>query len=623
MPAWISAWSWVFGLAIFLSEPASAASAADAGAAASAAIAGDSGPARFSVDALSRSGIHIKSWKLKYGDDTAWALARTSDSDWAVADQPGAFWALNGLPSKGIAWYRARIRMLSPADSLNPLYMHIIHYPTAQEIYWDGVLVSTNGRIGRTAGEERAGKIAQWVRVPHRLTGPGEHLLSVRVSNHWNVTGGLGDVQLGAWKPLQNSFHGQWALLLFQLGIIGITGVYFFTNFLARINRTYALFSLICLGSVLQSLPRFFALYFDVEFMANRWFHAVQYLGYGVMMCSLPLCFFSEFSSLGRKWYWAVAAIVALIVLPCEGYIFNLFPGSLLQIVKVANDIVGFAAIGACLIVTGWAAWRKKENSLLASMGLLCLLLGVALGVVFELQFTFPIGLTALILFLNAGLTRDLTQRSMAYRKTELKGARLEIELLKKNIQPHFLLSSLRSITDWLEKEPKMAARLVNALAAELRMMLKMTTERMVSLGEEMNLCRTHLEVLGLRRHRSLALDILNVDGEERIPPMVLHTLLEMGLDEAEEGPAEIRFLLQRTAGDGLVLRLSHPAPLKPRWQRGEDETGLKYVRARLQECFPGRWILHAALSEEAWSAEIRISDPAALPIRPPAVQRP
>lgn len=574
---------------------------------------GESGPAQYTLDPGDRELIRFKSWRLRYGDDPAWARPETQDGDWKVVDDPGAFWVLNGLPDTGIGWYRARIRIVSRSDPEERLAMHIVHYPTAQEFYWDGVLIASNGRIGTTASEEVAGKIFQAIRVPSRLTGPGDHLLAIRVSNHYNATGGLGELKLGSWKPIQNAFHGQWALLISHLGIIAITGLYFFANFRARINRTYALFSLICLGCVLQTLPRYLAIYSDLDFVDNRWYHAVQYLGYMIMLCAMPLCFLSEFSSLARKWYWAVGAFTFLMILPCEAYIFNMFPSSWLRAVVVSQDLVGFASIGTCLGVTLWAAYRRKENSHLASAGLLCMLAGVILGAVFELQFTWPLGLTALIVFLNAGLTRSLTRQGLAYQETHLKAARLEIELLKNNIQPHFLLTSLRSITDWLEKEPKMAARLVNALASELRMMLKMTSERVVSLGEELALCRTHLEVMGLRRHRPLALETRGTEGTEPLPPMILHTLLEMGLEEAEEGAGEIRFLLERLPGKGLVLRLSHGAPLRPRWQRDLDGTGLKYVRARLQECFPDRWSLHVGSSDAAWSAEIRITDRAAL----------
>jgi hypothetical protein len=598
------AWTAAFCLALSCAVPVSAASPASAA---------DTGPARYTLDLESRDIVRFKSWRLRHGDNPDWARSETSDADWKVAADPGAFWVLHGLPDTGIAWYRARIRLESRSGSQAPLAMHVIHNPSAQEFYWDGFLVARNGRVGMTSTDEREGKIFQSVRLPPHLTGPGEHLLAVRVSNHLNATGGIGEVRLGAWKPLQNAFHGQWALLLFQVGIIAITGVYFFANFRARINRTYALFSLICLACVLQTLPRYFALYSDVDFLANRGYHALQYLGYMIMMGAMPLCFFSEFTSLGRKWYWAVGALTFVIVLPCEAYIFNMFPSSMLPIVKVTNDLLGFVSIGTSLAVTGWAAYNRKPTSHLASAGLLCMLAGVILGAAFELQFTWPLGLTALIVFLNAGLTRSLTRQGLAYQETHLKAARLEIELLKNNIQPHFLLTSLRSITDWLEKEPKMAARLVNALASELRMMLKMTSERVVSLGEEIALCRTHLEVMGLRRHRPLALDTRGTEGTEPLPPMVLHTLLEMGLEEAENGTSEIRFLLERLPGKGLFLRLSHGAPLRPRWQRDLDGTGLKYARARLQECFPDRWSLHVGSSDAAWSAEIQITDRAAL----------
>ena len=574
------------------------------------------GPARYTLDLDAREIVRFKSWRLKHGDDPAWARADMPDDDWKAVDDAGAFWVLHGLPDTGIGWYRARIRITSRSDTSEALAMHIVHNPTAHEIYWDGVLIAANGSVGGTAEEEVAGKIFQAARIPSSSAGPGDHLLAIRVSNHLNATGGIGEVKLGGWKPLQNAFHGQWALLVSQLGIIAITGLYFFANFRARINRTYALFSFICLGCVLQTLPRYFALYSDLDFVDNRWYHALQYLGYTIMLIAMPLCFLSEFTTMARKWYWAIGAFVLLINLPCEAYIFNMFPSSMLPAVKLSQDLLGFASIGTCLGVAGWAAYRRKETSHLASAGLLCMLAGVILGAVYELQFTWPLGLTGLIVFLNAGLTRSLTRQGAAYQETHLKAARLEIELLKNNIQPHFLLTSLRSITDWLEKEPKMAARLVNALAAELRMMLKMTSERTVSLGEETALCRTHLEVMGLRRHRPLALDVRGVEGEESLPPMVLHTLLEMGLEEAEDGADEIRFLLERLPGKGLGLRLSHRAPLRPRWQRDQEGTGLKYVRARLQECFPDRWTLHADFSGPEWKAEIRITDPAALAAR-------
>jgi LytS/YehU family sensor histidine kinase len=220
-----------------------------------------------------------------------------------------------------------------------------------------------------------------------------------------------------------------------------------------------------------------------------------------------------------------------------------------------------------------------------------------------------------MILFQNASLSRQWQSRNLEQQETQLRASRLEIELLKKNIQPHFLLHSLRSITDLLLKEPKTAARLVNALADELRMMLKMTQEKVISLAEEIRLCRSHLEVIGLRGGRRLALEEGFAAGSAEglaIPPMVLHTLLEQGLEEADENHPEIRFRLEADAGKTLRLRLSHGAPSRARSPFPRDETGLRYVRARLEEAYPGRWSLEAGtpVPGATWQMEIEIRHP-------------
>src|SRR5690606_38666382 len=102
------------------------------------------GSARYTLDPDSRDVVRLKSWRLKHGDDSAWARPEAPDADWKVADDHGAFWALHGLPDTGIGWYRARIRIESRSGSPEPLAMHVLHYPTAQEFYWDGILIARN-----------------------------------------------------------------------------------------------------------------------------------------------------------------------------------------------------------------------------------------------------------------------------------------------------------------------------------------------------------------------------------------------------------------------------------------------------------------------------------------------
>ncbi|MDH5656338.1 MAG: histidine kinase, partial [Spirochaetia bacterium] len=94
------------------------------------------------------------------------------------------------------------------------------------------------------------------------------------------------------------------------------------------------------------------------------------------------------------------------------------------------------------------------------------------------------------------------------YHKSKITSQRLELELLKKNIEPHFLLNSINATIIWMEENPEKAVTLLNSLADELRTILKISSEKFIAAEEEINLCRSHLSVMGLRHDKDFLLDI-------------------------------------------------------------------------------------------------------------------
>jgi hypothetical protein len=87
-------------------------------------------------------------WQFHAGDDTAWASTTLDDSRWdkITADQPwGAQEGHQGYT--GFAWYRRHLT-LTPAHGAGPQFALLIrHIDDAYEIYWNGVLVGSNGRM--------------------------------------------------------------------------------------------------------------------------------------------------------------------------------------------------------------------------------------------------------------------------------------------------------------------------------------------------------------------------------------------------------------------------------------------------------------------------------------------
>ena len=191
-------------------------------------------------------------------------------------------------------------------------------------------------------------------------------------------------------------------------------------------------------------------------------------------------------------------------------------------------------------------------------------------------------------------------------RAAELQAARLEIELLKKNVEPHFLLNSINAVMVWLAEDPRNAARLLQALADELRILLSLSSRPTITVGEEINLCRTHLELMSLRHDKSFALEATQLVDEELLPPLIFHTIIENGLSHGFQDREVGMFRISRLEVDG---RIQYTLENDGSREHGVEGTGLglRYVRTRLEEAFPKRWKLEDGPGEIGWRTTISI----------------
>jgi hypothetical protein len=327
-------------------------------------------------------------------------------------------------------------------------------------------------------------------------------------------------------------------------------------------------------------------------------------------MISLVPDYFVFADKFPYRWMVPVLLIGGLFVsVPWTLGIAGLLPFQYAARVYAVNQVFTYLSISASVWVIVWAVWRRQTGGGTALAGILCLLAGITYTWGFENNWGWAAGVAGHVICLARVQSLQTSERIRLGRETELRSARLEIELLKKNIQPHFLLNSLNSIIAWLEEEPATAVRLVNALADELGMLLKISAEKTIPMEEEIRLCRTHLQVMGLRQDKSYRLDIEGIRGDERVPPMVLHTLVENGLTHGYAGKPQGAFLLKREELSHCVrYSLFNDGTPKEKAGHKSEGTGLRYVRSRLEETFPGRWSLDSRSVENGWRVTLDIA---------------
>jgi hypothetical protein len=183
---------------------------------------------------------------------------------------------------------------------------------------------------------------------------------------------------------------------------------------------------------------------------------------------------------------------------------------------------------------------------------------------------------------------------------------RLQLELLKRSLQPHFLMNTLGALVEVVEVEPALASGFIAALGEAYRQLLAVVSERTITMGRELALVRAHLDLMGHRQGTAFSLHLSGLDEGASVPPAWLLTLLEnafshnrytqpavFGLSEDRIGGRR-RYTFIAPAGEGAVPVLG-------------EGTGSRYLRARLEEAFPGAWDLSDGPTEAGWTTVVEV----------------
>jgi len=129
-----------------------------------------------------------------------------------------------------------------------------------------------------------------------------------------------------------------------------------------------------------------------------------------------------------------------------------------------------------------------------------------------------------IILLLREGRqkTRENEQLKSAYLEAEL-------ELLKGQLNPHFLFNSLSSLSGIIRENPDLAQHYVSQLSKVFRYSLQQSGANLVTLGGELEMIRSYGELLTMRFEKAFKLEI-NIDKpwfKAYIPHLSLQLLLE------------------------------------------------------------------------------------------------
>jgi hypothetical protein len=197
-------------------------------------------------------------------------------------------------------------------------------------------------------------------------------------------------------------------------------------------------------------------------------------------------------------------------------------------------------------------------------------------------------------------------QRRMAREATALAHL-AQLQMLRYQLNPHFLFNALNSIRAMIPREPERARQIVTELSEFLRYALKGNGPES-TVGEEMQAIENYLAIQRIRFEEKLAVTV-SVDPAAHgfvLPCFLVHPLVENAVKygmETSEPPLRVEIEIA-ARGPALAIRVSNTGrlmsavPAEPAADRDGTGTGLRNVARRLELAYPGRHTF--ALAERA-----------------------
>ena len=189
----------------------------------------------------------------------------------------------------------------------------------------------------------------------------------------------------------------------------------------------------------------------------------------------------------------------------------------------------------------------------------------------------------------------------------ELENAQLRMRnveaanlLLKQQVQPHFLFNSLSTLKSLIKYSPADAEEYVVKLSGFLRSSMAAHASTLVTMEEELKLCRDYLEMQRIRFGAALQFTI-EVKGKGFLPVLALQGLIENAIKHnvlTKERPLSIRVI-----GEGKRVVVVNN--LQPRENTEAEGTGLANLRERYRMLGGGEVVVKK--SETDFSVEIPV----------------
>ena len=463
----------------------------------------------------------------------------------------------------------------------------------ASEIYWDGVYLTSNGEPASRQAGEIPGTIEYLYPLDRHLLKPGTHTLSIWFSNHYQRH-----------EMHQNIYHlnlvdyrlYQRQLVKDYLPSIFLSGALIFIAFVLAL--IYGLYRREGVTAWLVILSLTCALLLWAESWRSLFGYAYNWHTFrlNVVLClafviAVSLTgYYLKLYSQPRRWAWWVLSITLYVVVAFSplSYDFKVWLLFLLAILL---------SLTVCL-----AATLTKSPG--AKIALTFLLITTLLFIFLNMRFVehwFAVVFGGLVLF----NLYQLIQRFSRDRARSLEADKLEAELLRRCLQPHFLMNSLTLIMEWIDTDPEKANSFISSLSREFQLLTEYSRKAIIPLENELLLCKNYLNIMSTRLQCNYKLQVRGNTGSIKLPPAIIHTLIENAFSHGNLKADTFVLTITHRAG-WIYLDLLCPYGNSHRKGLG---IGMRYIKAQLARSYGEYWRIDSYKHQGQWKTSIKFKE--------------
>lgn len=468
----------------------------------------------------------------------------------------------------------------------------------AFEVYWDGVLVGNNGKMAKPKQAEVPGTETTYYQIPAKFSNIGRHIVTVigTQSELREEKRGI-DVKLESYLRLVRAPLIVMSFMNLMAGAFLIAAIYYFFLYInsAKKQTTVLLFGIICVLFFFLLIIEYLKFYVIIPY--TEFYTRLKIIGGLTFAISMlvPWYFMLQFDFKKKQLFLflLLVSLIAIYIIYYHHY-------------DATAIYFSYAMCFVSMLIAANAAFRKIKGGLIVLVGL-----AISVVVNYFMFYDFGLFIAFTIIVLSMLYLHTIQAKAIeeAHNASLLLSSRLQLELVKKNIQPHFLRNTLTSLIDWIEESPQQGVVFIRALADEFDIMNSIAEDTLIPIREEIELCQKHLQVMSFRKEVCYDWKENNIDENETIPPAIIHTAIENGITHSlppKQGC--ICFSLSFTKEDHYkqytLLTLAKNRKTK---KDGSNGTGFKYIKARLNESYGNNWHFESFAVEEGWQTTIKI----------------